>query len=266
MSSVDSRSFVVRGIRAVALVALALSFTFRARAQEHANQLPPRVNPAAKKFLDQTLQALGGDAFLRFKTLTTTGRVYLIEEGATAALFPFVSEQQFPDKRRFSYGKDKPVILINNGDKAIELDRMGVTNQTPQQVHNWAITSRYGIENLLRVRIQEPGVLVQDGGVDFVDNLPAHVLEIFDANNVRVKLYLQEQTHLPIQITYRALNSDTGRWEEFTDQYSDYRPFQGIETPMHIARLIDGERVSEVFRNTAKYDEQYPTDAFEVSQ
>src|SRR2546429_274662 len=83
---------------------------------------PPIINPKAKELLDKCIQALGGDAFLRFKSLTTRGRTFAIEDEQTAGLAPFESFVLYPDKRRFSYGKKKPVILINDGDKQWELD------------------------------------------------------------------------------------------------------------------------------------------------
>ena len=39
---------------------------------------------------------------------------------------PFESAVEYPDKRRLAYGKDKPVILINNGERGWQLDRYGM--------------------------------------------------------------------------------------------------------------------------------------------
>ena len=71
------------------------------------------------------IQALGGPAFLKVKRLTTRGRIFSIRDESTSGFAPFESFVEYPDKRRFSYGKKPPVILINNGDQAWELDRYG---------------------------------------------------------------------------------------------------------------------------------------------
>lgn len=222
-----------------------------------------RIDPKAQALLDRAIQALGGAAFLRFKTMTTTGRIYSISEEATSGLEVFQSAVDYPDKRRFSYGKKKPVILINNGDRAWELDRFGLTHQLPEQIRRWKLSTRYGLENLLRLHIREPGVLIQEGGVDFVDDVPTRVLEIIEAEGAQARLYLHQQTFLPVRIDYKSRDPRTREWDEFTDVYGDYQNIQGIRTPMHIGRFVNGERVSEIFRRTARYDEDYPAGYFE---
>lgn len=234
--------------------------------QAPSTTLPPaRIEPKAQQLLDGLLQVLGGAAFLHFKTMTTRGRAFSIQDEKTAGMAPYVSAVEYPDKRRFSYGKKEPVILINNGDHAWELDRYGLTAQFPEQAYRWKISNRYSLENLLRLRIHEPGMLVQAGGTDFVDNVPTQVIEVTEPGGARVRLDLNRQTLLPVRITYRVQNSKTLDWDEFADAYGDYRSVQGITTPMHLARWLNGERVSETYRSEVRYDEDYPPGYFQPS-
>jgi hypothetical protein len=229
-------------------------------------QNPPaqaQINPKAQELLDRCIRALGGPAFLSFKTMTATGRIYAISDESTAGLEAFVSAVEYPDKRRFSYGKEKPVILINNGERAWEVDRMGVTHQLPEQIRRWKLSTHYSLENLLRLHIHEPGVLVLEGGVDFVDNVPTRVVDVIEAGGAQARLYLNQQTFLPVRIDYRARNPQTGEWDDFSDVYGDYQRIQGIQTPMHIARFLNDERISEMFRRTARYNDAYPANYFE---
>ena len=213
---------------------------------------PSMINPKARELLDKCIQAMGGDAFLRFRTLTTRGRTFAISDEQTSGLAP--------------YGKSKPVVLINDGDKQWEVDSYGVTSQTPEQVRRWKLTNYYGIENLLRMRIREPGFLAQDGGVDFVNNLPARIMDMVDSQHVQIKLFLNRNTFLPTQISYTVPNPKAEEQDEFADIYGDYRQVQGIQTPMHISRFLNGERVGEIFRNSAQYDQSYPPDYFQPNQ
>jgi len=66
----------------------------------------------------------------------------------------------------------------------------------------------------------------------------------------------------PIRVTYDVLNPQTHEQDEYADDYSDYRVIQGIATPLHIARSVNDERVAEIFRSSARYDESYPADHF----
>jgi hypothetical protein len=229
------------------------------------NSTPPpsHIDPKAQQILDRVIQVLGGPAFLKVRRLTTRGRTFSIRDEATSAYAPFESYFEYPDKRRFSYGKSKPVILVNNGDQAWELDQMGMTTQLPEQVRRWRVSTRYSLENLLRLRIHEPGTLIQMGGVDFVDNIATQSLDMVDAQQTQVKLDLNRQTLLPVSVTYRVHDPETGDWNDFADVYSEYKNVDGVLTPMHIARFMDGDRVSEVFRSFAHYDDDYPATYFQ---
>ena len=212
--------------------------------------------------LDRAIQALGGQAFLNAKSLTTKGRVFFFQDGATAGMEPYQSYVLYPDKRRFSYGKTKPVILINNGDKGWELDRYGLIAQPDQQLQGWIISNRYSLENLLRLRINEPGVLIQIGKVDFVDNVPTQGIEITAPGGTSVRLDLHRQTFVPSRITYRVRNVKEEAWDDYSDAYADYKTVDGIQTPMHITRYLNGDRIGETFRNSAQYNEDYPPNYF----
>jgi hypothetical protein len=237
----------------------------RLRAEQNPAEVPSRIDPKAQQVLDRVIQALGGPAFLNVKRLTTRGRIFSITDGSTSGFAPFESAMEYPDKRRFTFGKKPPVILINNGDQAMELDRYGRIAQTPEQARRWRISNRYSLENLLRLRIHEPGILIQQGGVDFVDNVATQALEMVDAQATQLKLDLHRQTFLPVSVTYRVRVPETGDWDEFADVYSDYKNIEGVMTPMHIARFLNDERVSEIFRSSAHYDEEYPPNYFQAS-
>jgi hypothetical protein len=230
-----------------------------------ASARPASIEPKAQVLLDRTIQALGGATFLSFKALTTHGRLFSLSSAGEGFVY-FDSQTQFPDKRRLAYGlstKSKPIIVINNGDQGWEIDRMGMVHLDSADIRQWRFSNRYSLENLLRVRIHEPGTLVQSAGVDFVNNLPVDILDIVDAQQTQIKLCLAHQTALPVEISYRKWNAEVNDWDEYADDYADFRTFQGIATPMHIARSRNGRRYSEVYRNTVVYNESYLPKLFE---
>jgi hypothetical protein len=235
----------------------------RLPAQQSATPQPPgHIDPQARQMLDRAIQALGGQAFLNAKSLTTKGRAFFFQDGATAGMEPYQSYVMYPDKRRFSYGKTLPVVLINNGDKAWELDRYGLINQPDSQRQSWTIGNRFSLENIFRLRIKEPGVLIQLGKVDFVDNVPTQGIEIIAPGGTSVRLDLHRQSSLPSRISYRVRNVKEEAWDEYSDAYADYKLIDGIQTPMHVTRYLNGDRVGETFRNFAKYNEDYPPNYF----
>lgn len=230
--------------------------------QSPPHRLPGAVDPQARQMLDRVIQLLGGQAFLNAKSLTTKGRVFFFQDGETAGMEPYQSWFVFPDKRRFSYGKTKPVILINNGDEGWELDRYGLIIQPEQQLKGWILSNRYSLENLLRVRIKQPGVLIQMGRVDFVDNVPTQGIDITEPEGTSVRLDLNRHTYLPTRISYRVRNVKEDAWDDYSDAYADYKMVDDIQIPMHVTRYLLGNRIGENFRNFAKFNDDYPPHYF----
>lgn len=272
-SSVDDKRKAVLGTLALAgLGAFAFFAAGRALQAQQApaaapsTALPSRISPKALQLLDQAIQALGGPAFLNFKNVSTTGRVFGFSNGEMAGVQPFKSIYAPPDKRRFTYGKGKPVTLINNGDEGWELDQYGLTHQLPDQVRQWKLSNHYSLDNLLRSIIKENGVLVIDHGVDFVANQPAYVIDITDAQNVQLRLYLRKDNFLPLRVTYSIEDPRAQDRDEYVDDYSDYQRFDGIMTPMNIVRALNDERIGAAYRNRASYNVSVPANYFQPSQ
>ena len=230
-----------------------------------ASARPVHIEAKAQALLDRALQALGGAPFLNFTTLTTNGRLFSLSAAGEGFVY-FDSQTQFPDKRRLAYGlstKSKPIVVINNGDLGWEIDRMGMVHLDTADIRQWRFSNSYTLENLLRLRIHEPGTLVQSAGVDFVNNLPVDILEIVDAKQTQIKLCLAHQTALPVEITYRKWNPEVNDWDDYADDYADFRTFQGVATAMHITRSRNGRRFSELYRNSVVYNETYAQKIFQ---
>jgi len=230
-----------------------------------AGQAVPRIDPKARAMLDRTIQALGGPAFMNFKTMSSEGRAFSIADGVTAGFVYYKSGMEYPDKRRLAYGfgRRKPIILINKGGQGWEIDRYGLVGQKDKQIKTWRLANRYSLENFLRLRLHEPGVLVLPGGQDFVDNLAANIVDVYDSRHVEVKLYINSQTALPIRITYKIQDPQSRDWDIYSDSYSEYRMVDGVETPMHITRYLNDDRVAETFRTSVKYNVTFPPDYFQ---
>lgn len=276
-----SKSIRIHIIRIVAVLALSMAASPRVSLaqQPAASQLPARIEPAARQLLDQTIQALGGPAFLSAKSLTSRGRMFFFVDGNTAGMQPFVSQTLYPDKNRTTIskakkslsmdtgtvtyeGETKPITLVNNGEMGWEIDQYGTIAQTDQQLQGWIRANRYTLTNLLRVEINRPGILIQKGGVDFVDNVATQVIDIIEPGGNNIRLDLDKRTNLPTHVTYRVRNTKINDWDEYSDAYSEFKPIDGILTPMHVTRYLNGDRIGETFRNEAKYNQDYPPEYF----
>jgi hypothetical protein len=262
-----TRREVGRVSKAVLAVSLFACAGFAAQKPQPSNPpIPTTITPKAQALINRVIQTLGGQAFLHWKTLETKGRVFEIQEGETAGYAPFRSTVEPPDKRRFSYGSGHPVTLINNGDEGWQIDQYGTIHQKPSDIRRWQLANRYSLDNILRYLIHERGLLAEDEGTDFINNQPARVLEILDSRQAQIKIYLDQETDLPLEVAYHVVDSVSQEPRDYTDVYSDYQVYQGIRTPTHVTRYADGDRVAEVFRTSVSYDAPHPADFFEPSQ
>lgn len=246
------------------LMALAWPAASRAAQEKPLAPLPSRISPKAKDLLNHAIKALGGSAFLHFKNISTSGNVYFFYNGQMTDLAPYKSVYEPPDKRHFSYGKGDSIILVNNGDQNWEWAHHGMDSQTTKQLERWRLQKEFGIDNLFRSIIRQNGVLILDHGVDFVSNRTAYVIEIFDAQNDRIKLYLRKSNYLPIRVDYRLENPVSHYRDYYVVNYSDYQQFDGIMTPMDVVTVRNGYRFGAFYRNSAKYNVNVPANYFEA--
>jgi len=67
----------------------------------------------ARAVLDQTIQALGGQAYLTYENRSETGRYYPLYHGRTESTgIPYNYYVEYPDKDRFEVIHTKDIFLI----------------------------------------------------------------------------------------------------------------------------------------------------------
>ena len=224
--------------------------------------LPENVSPQARELVDQVIEKLGGEKFRQIESISARGRFFTVGSGGTAGVMPFESQELVSAKRRFSYGKKKPIILVNDGDKGWRLDRLGRTRQTPEQIWTWRLRARYNLYGLLLRVTEEPDILMVEGGTDLADNVVVRVVEIVDVQQVKIKLLVDKTRYLPVRIQYRAQNPKTNRWEEYGLTYGNYQKVQGVLTPKQEGRWLNGRRRAEVFFHEIYYNLPLSSDLF----
>jgi hypothetical protein len=81
------------------------------------------------------------------------------------------------------------------------------------------------------------------------------VIDIFDADNENIKVWVNSYTHLPVrQRWYRREESTGYRYEEVT-HYTKYRAANnGVMWPMDLQRERDTERIAEIYDEQVKID------------
>jgi hypothetical protein len=143
------------------------------------------------------------------------------------------------------YHRNRSIIEVNNGDEGWELDAQGVREQTPESIRDFKESVKRDIDFLLRARRTEPGMQFYYLGAQFLDNRRVEVVEMVDAENESLVLYLDAETHLPLRLRYRERDELTREMVEVVEYYGIYIDFDGVRSPRQITRERARLRVFE---------------------
>ncbi len=87
----------------------------------------------ARAVLNQTIQALGGPAYLNIQDITQEGRTYSFYHGRPNSLgILFWRFYKFPDKDRIELTKQRDVIYVYEGDKGTKSPSRARARRTPK--------------------------------------------------------------------------------------------------------------------------------------
>ncbi len=129
----------------------------------------PRVtsDEKAQQVIQRALQTVGGDRYLQVKTIISRGLFTNFIDGVSQIPTKFVDYVVYPDKERteFSGGGARTVQTNIKGSGWI-YDGAALTlkDQSPQQIEEFGIFVRVGLENLLRGGWREQGAKLTYGG------------------------------------------------------------------------------------------------------
>ena len=139
---------------------------------QHAEYMDPELSAAkAKQVLQQLIAALGGPAYLAMKSSECEGRYANFgHNGETSGYVQAKNIWSYPDKLRIEYGKKGNIIDLYAGEVGWTLDKGGVSEEPATSMSDFQESLLRSLNYLLRVRLNEPGLLLRYGGAG-VDEL-----------------------------------------------------------------------------------------------
>lgn len=224
--------------------------------------MPEQSAAKARALLESAIQALGGSAYLTMHDNTCTGE--FSNFGHSGELNGFTKFQDFeipPDKDRFENVPKHNIIQVTNGDKGWTLDRGGVSEEAATDLAENIEGRKTDLDNILRHRMNEKGMVLRYVGPDTVDRLQVDWVELTDPDNRIIRIAISKTAHLPVRKTVELRDPNTQMKTEEVEYYSNYHPIQGIETPFQISRDKNGLKVYQVFFEKCEYNTSL-TDSF----
>jgi hypothetical protein len=244
-----------RPILAAALLAACFLPAPRAAAQDDQFLMPDQSAAKAKQLLNQAIDALGGATYLNVHDSTCTGRLGSFDHsGQLTGFGQFIDYEVPPNKERQENLPKRNIIEIYNGDKGWDLDRGGVSEAPQADLIDFVEGNKKDLDNILRHRIHEPGMIFRYGGPDIVDLREVDWVELVDSDNRTIRIALLQSSHLPIRKIVDTRDPKTRMKSEEIEYYSNYHPLEGIQTSFQITRERNGIKVFQVFFDKCEYN------------
>jgi hypothetical protein len=215
----------------------------------------------AKEILAKSLQALGGEAYLKLQDIHRMGRFYQFRKDDLRGGGHFQSYEKFPSKSRFELGKKGEITHINDGDRGWKIEYKVVKDQSPQEIENFKNGLRHSLDYILKYRLEEPGTKFRYLGKtrNHLDELEG--VQLIDRDNDRVKVFVNAATFLPARIEFRAPAFEKKGPSDDERHYYNYHVVDGIQFPFSTVRFSNGYKVSEFQVESVKINLALP-DAF----
>jgi hypothetical protein len=245
--------------------------------------LPEQSVAKAKQLLQQVINALGGHAFLNVRDTDCDGRVAQFgSNDELMGLTMFRDMWVLPDKNRTEYiakahntittfflGADDLSITrggmmatIFDGHHGWQLDKGGVSDQPEDAVATFNEQVKSGLNNMLRLRMNQPGVEAQYGGTDLIDMKEAEWIDFTDRDRRDLRLAVDKNTHLPLRWVVETRDPETRERTEVITSYGQYQTIDGVKTPLNLVRSRNDKKTSQTFLTGCKYNSDLATQLF----
>lgn len=244
---INVKPFSIFKLAGVGCAALLLAIT--ASAQRVDPNDPKNVERGAE-LVKQAVQARGGERFLSFANIISTGIYTPYHKGLSQIPIQFVDWIIYPDKERTEFGKGKKKnrrIQVNVGKTGwlYDGDSETLKDQSDKQIEEHLEGLEFDIDRLLRAAAKSDGVEAGFAGRE--ETRPG---ERADAVAIRLKsdrtayLLLDPQTHLPVSLSYEK--TEDGALIKHEIRYAQYVDYDGVKFPNIVDFFRDNVQTGRV--------------------
>lgn len=220
----------------------------------------------AREILNQTIQALGGDAYMNLQDSYTEGRYGRFHNEVLVGGTVYFRYWQWPDKERVELTKQRDIVDLYLDDHATEVTYRGAHELDAKQddLLRLALQRRhYTLEKILREWLKEPDILLLYEGQSLsANNKMTDKVTLINAKNQSVSLLIVPDTHLPAEKIFTTRDPATRDLDEEDEIYDNWRVVQGINTPYSIEIIRNGQIVRQQYLFNVTYGKRPPDSYF----
>jgi len=227
-----------------------------------------------RAIIDKAIQALGGDGFRFMPSRTEMGRAYSFYREQISGLsiariytkyLPAGGSSPVREVQRQVFGKKQEDSIIFTATDAWEVTYRGAKQLPDERVKQFRETLLHDIFYILRVRIEEPGIVFESRGSDVIENQPVETIDVFDADNRNVTVWIHSSTMLPVKQRFQRWDPIINDRREEVTRYTKYREAgNGVMWPFDTERERDKEKIFEMYAEHVAIGEDLKTSMFEL--
>lgn len=201
----------------------------------------------AKALIDQGIQALGGQAYLTIRDFEQQGRGYSFHHGRPGGGDVFWSFNEFPDKERVEYTKERDIARVFVGEKGYEITYKGPHPVEPKDLVDYLRQRRYSLETVLRTWVNDPNVILLYEGSAIAAQHSAEQVTLINSKNESVTLDFDIDNHLPIRKAFEWRDPIDKQKNLEEEIYDNYRLVSGVMIPFNVTRNFNGDMSRQRF-------------------
>jgi hypothetical protein len=263
-------------------------FATQAAAQNPDSMMPEQSTAKAKQILSDLMNARGGAAYREVTEGECHGsRAQFGHNGEVTGFVAFTDSRRYPNKARLEYAAKSHnlksiintvigvdgldwshgglIVALYNGDQGWTLDRSGVTELPVTSISEFQEQMKRNIDNVLLVRLKEPGWTYRFGGSDTVDLKEVDWVELTDSEERMFRLAVDHNTRLLVRSVVTTNNEETHERDDDVTIYTNYQLKDTVWTPMQVTRDHNGRRAAQFFYDSCRYNPGFPGDFFDRS-
>ena len=218
--------------------------------------------------------ALGGDAFRNMQTRTEIGRAYSFYREQLTGLSIARIYTRYRDPadgdglhqvQRQVFGKKQEDAVLFTGTDAYEVTYRGAKPLPDDRVKQSRESTLHDVFYILRERMHEPGVEFEAGGKDVVENQPVQILDVYDAEDRKTRVWVNSDTFLPVKQSFRRWDPIINDWRDEVTRYSKYREVTNrVMWPFATERERDTEKIFQMYSDSVTVDDPLPDSFFQL--
>ena len=227
-----------------------------------------------KRVVDECLQALGGDRYLNMENRVETGRAYSFYRDKLTGLSIATiytrydsgvadTAHNLAQHERDNYGKKEDYGTLFTDQEAWDITYRGARPLPVERFQRYKETTLRDVFYIIRVRLHEPGWIMESKGADVIENRPVEIVDLIDADNLTTTVYFDQITKLPVrQVFFRRDPVTKDRNEEVT-HFTKFRDAgNGVQWPFAIESDRNGEKIYEIFSDSVEVNDKKATAGF----